>query len=191
MSKSSTYAFTYEDCKSIEIKLLKESKLLLANQYKKSTIRWHINDQTTGRIEIVLDTISKKPYVELKYKINHENIQYKIALVNEISNLGKGNIWYFLCPFTLKKCRKLYLVEKYFTHRKYINSIYYDNQLLSKSQRKYIGLFNNLNKIEKAIEEIESKYFKRYYKGVKTKKFQKLSSIRNQEININELKKIY
>ena len=49
MPKPSTYPLTYEDCKSIEIKLLKKNKLLLPNQLIKSTVRWHINEETTGR----------------------------------------------------------------------------------------------------------------------------------------------
>lgn len=188
MSKISKYAITYEDCKSIEIKLLKVSKMLLANQYIKSTIRWHINNETTGRIEIIVNTTTERPFIELKYRLNQEDIQYKVPLIVENSNLGKGKVWFFLCPFTLKKCRKLYLIEKYFTHRKIKKSIYYENQLLSKSQRKYIGLFNNLNEIEKAIEESESKYFKKYYNNVKTKRFQKLTKIRNRKIDINDLR---
>jgi len=95
MPKPSTYPTTYEDCKSIEIKILKKSRLLLPNQLIKSTVRWHINEETTGRMLVIVNTLTDKPYLELIYTLNEENIQYKVQLVSERSNLGIGIIWYF------------------------------------------------------------------------------------------------
>lgn len=34
--------------------------------------------------------------------------QEKIELRKEPSNLGQGYVWYFVCPYTRRKCRKLF-----------------------------------------------------------------------------------
>jgi hypothetical protein len=38
-----------------------------------------------------------------------KNYDYKIQLTEVKSNLGKGSVLYFLCPFTYSRCRILYL----------------------------------------------------------------------------------
>ena len=187
MPKPSSYPTTYEDCKSIEIKLLKKTKLLLPNQIIKSTVRWHINEETTGRMLVIVNTLTDKPFLELIYTLNEENIQYKVRLISEKSNLGIGIIWYFICPFTNRKCRKLYLVNKYFAYRNWRKGVFYENQLLSKSNRKSLGIFRKIDQINEAIEETNSKHFRRYYNKTKTKRLVKLRKIINQEIDIKEI----
>ena len=81
----------------------------------------------------------------------------------------------------------MYLVHKYFAYRNRYKGVFYENQLLSKSNRKSLGLFRKIDQINCAIEETKSKHFRRYYKKVKTKRLYKLRRIINQKIDINEL----
>ena len=145
-----------------------------------------INEETTGRMQLIVNTLNDKPYIELIYTLNEEGIQYKVLLIKEKSNLGIGEIWYFICPFTNKRCKKLYLLNKYFSHRNRFKGVFYEKQLLSKSNRKTLGLFNKINQINDAIEETNSKHFRRYYNKIKTKRLVKLRKIINQEIDIKE-----
>jgi hypothetical protein len=186
MPRPSNYPITYEDCKSIEIKILKKNNYLQSNQLNECIIRWYINEETTGRMQLIVNTLSANPYIELSYALNEEGIQYKVQLIKEKSNLGIGEIWYFICPFTNKRCRKLYLLNKYFSHRNRFKGVFYEKQLLSKSNRKTLGLFNKINQINDAIEETNSKHFRRYYNKIKTKRLVKLRKIINQEIDIKE-----
>ncbi len=71
----------------------------------------------TGTISIQVNTISESPYTELDYKCDSEPIKYIIYLVSVPSNIGVGKVWYFLCPNTGKRCRKLYMINTYFLHR--------------------------------------------------------------------------
>ena len=190
MPRPSTYPITYEDCKSIEIKILKKNNYLQSNQINKCIIRWYINEETTGRLQVIVNTMTDKPYVVLNYKLNEQSIQYKVQLVNERSNLGLGEIWYFICPFTNKRCKKLYLLNKYFSHRNRFKGVFYEKQLLSKSNRKSLGIFRKIDQIKDAIEETKSKNFRRYYNKVKTKRLVKLSKVINQEIDIKEINNI-
>ena len=167
MPRPSTYPITYEDCKSIEIKILKKNNYLQSNQINKCIIRWYINEETTGRMQVIVNTLTVKPYIELIYTLNEEGIQYKVQLIKEKSNLGIGEIWYFICPFTYKRCRKLYLLNKYFSHRSRFKGVFYEKQLLSKSNRNSLGIFKKIDQINNAIEETKSKHFRRYYNKTK------------------------
>lgn len=187
MPRPSSYPITYEDCKSIEIKILKKNNYLQSNQINKCIIRWYINEETTGRMQVIVNTLSTNPYIELIYTLNEEGIQYKVQMIKEKSNLGIGEIWYFICPFTNKRCRKLYLVNKYFSHRNRFKGVFYEKQLLSKSNRKSLAIFRKIEQIKDAIEETKSKHFRRYYNKVKTKRLVKLRKIINQEIDIKEI----
>lgn len=190
MPRHSTYPITYEDCKSIEIKILKKNNYLQSNQINKCIICWYTNEETTGRMQVIVNTMNDKPYVVLIYKLNEQSIQYKVQLVSERSNLGIGEIWYFICPFTNKRCRKLYLLNKYFSHRNRCKGVFYEKQLLSKSNRKSLGIFRKIDQINNAIEETKSKHFRRYYNKSKTKRLVKLRKIINQEIDIKEISNI-
>jgi hypothetical protein len=190
MPRLSNYPITYEDCKSIEIKILKKNNYLQSNQLNECIIRWYINEETTGRMQLIVNTLSANPYIELSYALNEEGIQYKVQLIKEKSNLGIGEIWYFICPFTNKRCRKLYLLNKYFSHRNRFKGVFYEKQILSKSNRKILGIFSKIDQINNAIEETESKHFRRYYNKAKTKRLIKLRKIINQEIYIKEINNI-
>lgn len=190
MPRPSSYPITYEDCKSIEIKILKKNNYLQSNQINKCIIRWYINEETTGRMKVIVNTMTDKPYVVLIYKLNEQSIEYKVQLVSKRSNLGLGEIWYFICPFTNKRCRKLYLLNKYFSHRNRCKGVFYEKQLLSKSNRKSLGIFRKIDQINNAIEETKSKHFRMYYNKVKTKRLVKLRKIINQEIDIKEINNI-
>jgi len=190
MPRPSNYPITYEDCKSIEIKILKKNNYLQSNQLNECIILWYINEETTGRMQLIVNTLSANPYIELSYALNEEGIQYKVQLIKEKSNLGIGEIWYFICPFTNKRCRKLYLLNKYFSHRNRFKGVFYEKQILSKSNRKILGIFSKIDQINNAIEETESKHFRRYYNKAKTKRLIKLRKIINQEIYIKEINNI-
>jgi len=190
MPRASNYPITYEDCKSLEIKLLKKNNYLQSNQLNECIIRWYINEETTGKMQLIVNTLSANPYIELSYALNEEGIQYKVQLIKEKSNLGIGEIWYFICPFTNKRCRKLYLLNKYFSHRNRFKGVFYEKQILSKSNRKILGIFSKIDQINNAIEETESKHFRRYYNKTRTKRLVKLRKIINQEIDIKEINNI-
>jgi hypothetical protein len=95
-------------------------------------------------------------------------INYEIRIVSKPSNLGKGYVYYFLCPFTGKRCKVLYMGygSNYFKSREaYQNRIYYPCQLssyLSKHNDQYWSL-------DKKLDKLYSKHRKTHYKGKKTK----------------------
>jgi len=138
------------------------------------TIRWSGNKKATTDIEISVDTYSN--YVELNYSYNEEPVNYKINLVPLPSNIGKGKVWYFECPQTKKRCRKLYLVGGYFLHRTAFGGCMYKQQTKSKSMRNQIKMIDAVFKATELYEQIYSKHFKKSYAGKPTKKYIRLMS---------------
>ena len=115
MPKFPTYPTLYDEVLQINISKLKEWNYLNPEQLKSGTLTWSSNGEKTASISITVNT-NDRPYIELDYKSNDEPRKYKVSLVSIPSNLGKGKIWYFLCPQTLKRCRKLYSISGYFLH---------------------------------------------------------------------------
>jgi hypothetical protein len=94
-------------------------------------------------------------------------MEYKIYFTSAPSNLGRGKVYYFVCPISNKRARILYKCygSLYWKHREaYNNRIYYDSQLYSK---KYYtnGRFWDLTH---DLEELNKRIVKTHYKGKET-----------------------
>jgi hypothetical protein len=126
----------------------------------------------TGGISFTIDTNHFSPYIELDYLFDGKSINYKISLITIPSNLGKGSIWYFVCPETGKQCRKLYLSNGYFLHRTAFSDLMYEAQTKSHFIRK--GIFKDFTLYIDAACKLNKKNFKRYYKGIPTNRYLKL-----------------
>src|SRR5688572_13954901 len=97
----------FNECKTVSISDLKKWGYLNPSQLKFGSIYWSRDEVSTGSISIRTVTYSENPYLEVDYKANGNPIKYQIPLIALNSNLGKGHVWYFQCPFTGKLCRKL------------------------------------------------------------------------------------
>lgn len=109
-----------------------------------------------------------------------EPINYKIEIETLTSNLGKGEIYYFRCPFTFKRCKILYMGygSLYFKSRKAYNyRLYYPSQLssrLDKHNDKYWSL-------ERSLEKLYIKHPKTHYKGKVTHAQKRIENLENKK----------
>lgn len=171
MPKPHTFPTLYNEALQIDISKLKGWGYFKPKQIKSGTLTWSRNGSQTGSISIKVNTHSEQPYIELDYKYRDEPRNYKISLVSLPSNLGKGLIWYFLCPHTNKRCRKLYSIGGYFLHREAFNGCMYETQTQSKKYRqldKTLGAYFKLNNL---YSELYKKNFKKTYAGKPTKRY--------------------
>ncbi|MGI6079083.1 MAG: hypothetical protein ACOYCB_13185 [Fastidiosipilaceae bacterium] len=189
MPKPYTFPTLYNEALQISISKLKEWEYLDPEQIKSGTITWSRNGSQTGSISIKVNTKSEQPYIELDYKYRDEPRNYKVRLVSIPSNLGKGLIWYFLCPHTKKRCRKLYSIGGYFLHREAFNGCMYETQTQSKKYRQLDKTLGAYFKIDNLYSELYKKNFKKTYAGKPTKRYlrimeqiQKAESIPYHEI---------
>ena len=127
----------------------------------------------TGSISIKVDTNHIPSFLELNYTTKETQINYRVSIITVPSNLGKGFVWYFVCPKTNLKCRKLFLFEGYFLHRKAFNGCMYEKQTYSKYARDMLEIFEFIEANQKLKELEATKYFKSKYQGKFTKGYLK------------------
>lgn len=171
MPKYPTNPTFYNEVLQLNIAKLKNWGYLRPDKIFETTLNWSRRGEPTGSISITVNTNLGSPYIELDYK--HKDIprKYKIDIVSVPSNLGKGNVLYFLCPVTKRRCRILYLVGGYFLHRKAFNGCMYENQTYSKRSREFYKIWVPENITNNLYSEKSKKYFKRYYAGKPTKSY--------------------
>ena len=189
MPKPHTFPTLYNEALQINISKLKEWEYLNPEQIKSGTLTWSRNGNQTGRISIQVNTYSEERYIELDYKYKDEPRNYKVRLVSMPSNLGKGLIWYFFCPQTNKRCRKLYSIGGYFLHREAFNGCMYETQTQSKKYRQLDKTLGAYFKTDDLYSQLYQKHFKKTYAGKPTKRYlrimeqiQKAESIPYHEI---------
>ena len=189
MPKPYTFPTLYNEALQIDISKLKGWGYLDPEQIKSCTLNWSRNGNPTGSISIQVNTHSEQPYIELDYKYRDEPRNYKVRLVSIPSNLGKGLIWYFLCPQTKKRCRKLYSIGGYFLHREAFKGCMYETQTQSKKYRQLDKILGAYLKSDNLYSELYKKNFKKTYAGKPTKRYlrimeqiQKAESIPYHEI---------
>ncbi|MEQ3674471.1 MAG: hypothetical protein ABNH19_04760 [Dokdonia sp.] len=193
MPKPYTFPTLYNEALQIHISKLKDWGYLDPKQIKSGTLNWSRNGNPTGSISIQANTQTEQQYIELDYKFKDEPRNYKVILVSIPSNLGKGTIWYFLCPETGKRCRKLYSIGGYFLHRTAFRGCMYDSQTKSKKWREMEILFGSYFDSDKYYEQLYSKHFKKFYNGKPTKKYLRLMKLiqKAERIEIDTLLKRY
>jgi hypothetical protein len=174
MPKPHTFPDLYDECKTLSIAFLQQYDYLEPDSIKSGTVHWSRNDVRYASIGIAVNTFAERPYLELDYKCNSEPIKYKVYLVAVPSNIGKGKVWYFLCPNTGKRCRKLYMIDRYFLHRTAFRGAMYEKQTYSKNSRQQFRLWGKLFNTDKVYEQIYCKHFKTQYAGKPTKRYLKL-----------------
>ena len=183
MPKTYTFPTLYNEALQISISKLKEWEYLNPEQIKSGTLNWSSNGNPTGSISIQVNTHCEQPYIELNYKYRDEPRNYKLSLVSMPSNLGKGLIWYFLCPQTNKRCRKLYSIEGYFLHREAFNGCMYETQTQSKKYRQMDKTLGAYLKEDELYSQLYQKHFKKTYAGKPTKKYLRIiEQIKKAEI---------
>ena len=175
MGRYGNYPKTVEDCKTISISRLKEWKYLTYGK-RNGSIHWSINGVQNSSINIVVEFTDFEKSIILNYKTNGKDICYKVYLESLPSNLGKGEVLYFVCPLTKKLCRKLYFENSYFLHRTAFKGIMYSKQLESKKNRNLIKVLDKVFLSDEVYKQRYKKYFKTFYNGKPTKKYLKLQN---------------
>ncbi len=190
MPKPHTFPTLYDEVLQLRIGLLKRDGLLTLGEIHSGTVSWSSNGNTTDRIGITVDMLSESPYVELAYSYGGQSRNYRVRLVSVPSNRGAGEIWYFLCPQTGKRCRILYMVGGWFLHREAFNGVYYDSQIQSKNMREYIRLIGPLFKQDKLYDELHKPYFKTHYAGKPTKRYARIKKKLDYKVSDEDYKRV-
>ena len=174
MPRTATYPTLYEDLRQLSIGFLNRHGYLEPGISKSHVISWTRGGRKTASIRVTSVMSDNAPFVFLQYVIGEQKHNEKIDLECLPSNLGKGVVWFFLCPRSGKRCRKLYLSKGQFVHREECHAQYYEKQVESKYSRMLDQTYGAVLRADMVWEEIYSKHFKRYYAGKPTKRYLRL-----------------
>jgi len=180
MPRFPTYPTLYDKAQTLSITDLKGWCYLKPGQWRTGIVTWSRGERKTGSIRVSVELGETSGFLELEYQFRDEPIKYKVPIVSKPSNLGKGLIWFFCCPHTGKRCRKLYGIGKYFLHREAFRGCMYERQTRSKKSR---ALSKALD-ISFAPEDFrrEGKQLRRYYNGKPTKRYLKYLEIERKAV---------
>ncbi len=174
MGRWATNPTTINELRSFDINFLTQKNYIKPDANVGGSIIWTSGNGTKNSIGITSKTYLTDGYLILNYTHDKTNdINYKIQLITRTSNLGTGLLWYFVCPFTGKVCRKLHLINGYFQHRTANPRLMYSKQLESKKWREWIGILGNEFN-DDVYGELYGKYFKPYYNGKITKRYARI-----------------
>lgn len=174
MSKPYTAPLLINQQKTLTTGFLSKSGYLKPNKQATGGTGWTSNRNKDLDIQITSIMEKDNERIILKYyAFNGQLIEQTIYLVGRLSNLGKGAVWFFICPFNDTICRNLIFVNNRFMHRSNLKNAMYSIQAESKRWRKIFQLMPNIPTCKAYLKEPEARYYKRYYNGKLTKRYKK------------------
>lgn len=182
---------TVEDCRSVSISFLKKYGYLSAECCKWGGISWtNCYGEKTSSIGIVASTFEGESFVRFYYTATDRNTgekteyDYKVRLTTTPCNYGGVRYW-FICPLSRngvycgRRVAKLYLAPgaNYFGCRHC-----YDLSYESRNETRIgmFGMFGQVLKTEKQIEELSSRTKRWTYGGKPTRKARRLQALENR-----------
>lgn len=179
MGRYSTGAYTTKECLRLELSHLLQAGIIQKN----CKIECPVFSWTGGaKVRIVSNWTRQEKWLKLFYTSTNPMTGEKndctltIDLVTVPSNLGKGEILYFSCPVSGKRCRILYNAygSMMFKSREaYTHRIYYNSQISSKNYHALERCFD----LEKELEQLYKRDYRQTYGGKKTRIAQRVERL--------------
>lgn len=176
MARQPTFPTLFDEVNVLSIKFLKENGYLNFNFSQQGVITWKRgNDGAKSEIGIKSVLFESKIHsIELNYRFNKEPRTLIVRIEFVPSNLGIGEIAYFRCPKTLKRCTKLHCINGWFYHHTAFKGCYYEGQTACKRFRAFSHALNLNSIIDELIAKRYQKHRKTHYRGKKTKVVEQL-----------------
>lgn len=188
MGRTTTGVWSTKESRKLNIGWLIKNGYIRKGAITHGQMSW--TDESTAGFEC--KCINTEKWFRIFYTITDRqglktDYDYKIQITATPSNLGKGEVLYFVCPESRKRARILYSAYRHpkYLHRdwyleRYNARIYYTTQQCSK--RDYSN--DRYHVLRKQVENLENELFvknrKAHYRGKPTKDFQKLYKLREQ-----------
>lgn len=157
MGRKSQGYCTTDDALVFDLSNLTKGGFLRPGSFRTTSWNWTRNgEEKVAEVAVFICFLETEKYIRFMYNISHRgepetNYDYKVLLHSKPSNLGKGQVLYFVCPISGRLCRKLYLAynSPYFKCRQAYNArIYYFLQQSSKMARTNDQYFHFKRKLE-------------------------------------------
>jgi hypothetical protein len=183
MGRHSTGAVTTREVRRLELSFLLRQGYL-KNSFSMGGLSW--TDGSTMQISSSFNDDER--YIKLTYSFraggNDEPIQidYKIYLTSVPSNLGRGEVPYFVCPSTGRRARVLYMCygSPIFKSRKaYSYRIYYQCQQSSRLNYHNDRYWD----LDKELKLCYKRRKKKHYQGKPTRLMTKIQNLEEQKVH--------
>lgn len=194
MGRDSTGAYTTGESLSINLSFLLKKGFLKRGVTRVGELNWTRNGEPCGSIHVVSSWHSgPAPSLTLVYTTTDrttgekEDREDPIDMVAVPSNLGKGEVLYFLCPQTGRRCRILYKAygsRIWKSREAYSNRLYYSCQQVSK--RDYFN--DRYWTLEKQLEKLYTKRTVRTYRGRVTRRAKRLQRLEQSQAEFDALR---
>ncbi|GAB3494013.1 hypothetical protein GCM10027341_09660 [Spirosoma knui] len=193
MGRNSTGAYTTGDCLRIELSYLLKAGYLIRGKLTSGTLSWNWNGQPTGSISIFCIwpiEPAKRPSIQLVYTVTDRTTGEKedrndtVYLEARPSNLGKGDVLYFICPSSGQRCRILYKAYGcpiWKSRQSYQHRIYYRAQQSSKREKAN----NRFWQLEDHIKKLQGKRKAGTYRGKPTKRAERIGRMEIEQWEAN------
>jgi hypothetical protein len=189
MGRNSTGALTTGEASRIELSYLLKKGYIQKGKHITAPLHWN----NGSSIHIESKYSEEEKYLRVNYTLTDSRdgrkyeLDYKITLYTMPSNLGKGEVLYFVCPQSSNLCRILY--RAYGSHlwkcrQAYTYRIYYPIQTSSK-----INQFNDKYwKAERALEKMYKERATTTYKGKITRRAQRIERMEETRYQMDVLR---
>ena len=130
MGRPSTGTPIVEHHDSLPLRFLIDRGYLRNGYTIGGSIEWSWCGRPMGSAGLKVMTTGSTALLTLHYWLSGEEIEQQISMIAHPSNLGvgRGQVWYFICPHSGNKCRKLYRVGRYFYSRAALSEAIYQSQ---------------------------------------------------------------
>lgn len=175
MARISKFLDSVEDLWCFNISSLTKRGLLIDNSFANEvSVILKKNGISEVGFSLSVNILSGFGNIDFSYSYYGTIKKYTVEVVSRPSNLGKGVIWFFICPVTKKVCRKLYFHKGLFLHRTAFPEIIYEQQKLSKRYRK-LDKTMKMALDESIYQEFYQKHLKTHYRGKPTRRFERIT----------------
>jgi hypothetical protein len=163
-------ATLYKEFRNFTIHELKRHGMLRSGVLHR--LAWFVGTEKTSSIKIITMLNDPDPHLILTYTFSDgESVNDRVDMLFVKSNLGLNGYWHFICPFTKKSCRKLYLHNRHFKSRAALPAdVRYESQTITASSRQTAQYFGAIYKAGDIEEVLKKPYAKRKYRGALTRK---------------------
>ncbi len=169
MPKSPTFPTCLDEVKKITLGDLRQLGHLRQHWATRGSLSWSRCGKPSGSVTVAAD--ANNQFIELSYKSNGRPINYRVYLESRPSNLGIGEVLYFICPATRKRCRTLYEHGDYFYSRHAFRDAMYSSQTESKLTR---GWLQGMRTLTLRDDFLSKPYSRTHYNGKITRRYQKI-----------------
>ncbi|MBK7706478.1 MAG: hypothetical protein IPJ30_12040 [Acidobacteria bacterium] len=159
MPRTPTFPVCFDEVRQVTITSLRRRGLLNPNGPVSGSYGW----TRGGKSFFSIDVIGNLPerWVEFDYIYKEKRINYRVHLESLPKKMG-GCEWYFTCPATGRRCRKLYGIGGRFLSRFAYPSVMYSAQIESKGYRDFFTAYRN---IQREREHFSKRHARTKYKG--------------------------